>query len=145
MRHVAQNPNTLGLLALLSVVLVGGCGPKAPATLPVSGVVTLDGQPVEKAAVMFQPTEGRGALGQTDAQGRFLLSTVPGNQRVTVTRVEYQGLSSGDDKLTPDPGAGGIQQKWIVPKRYSLPDTSGLSVDVKPGMAPVELKLQTAP
>ena len=39
----------------------------------VTGTVTLDGQPLERAAVIFRPTEGRASRGLTDKEGRFEL------------------------------------------------------------------------
>lgn len=41
---------------------------------PVSGVVTLDGQPLERASVFFQPEKGRPSFGVTDASGNYSLN-----------------------------------------------------------------------
>jgi len=54
------------LLAALLTVVLSGCGGGAP-TAPVSGVVTMDGQPVYPARVTFSPRGGEGAV---DAAGR---------------------------------------------------------------------------
>ena len=66
-------------LALLVTSAAGcGSGPPAPATAPVSGVVTVDGAPVEHAQVSFVPIEGTPGLGSaatTDAGGRYGLRT----------------------------------------------------------------------
>lgn len=52
--------------------LVAGCG--GPANVgTVSGVVTLDGQPLPDARVTFQPRQGAPSLGVTDASGRYEL------------------------------------------------------------------------
>ena len=79
------------VIALLFEMFVG-CGQSE--TVPVTGTVTLNGQPATEAEVIFTPSKGRVASGATDAAGRFTLSTnksgdgaVPGDHKVTV--VEY--------------------------------------------------------
>jgi hypothetical protein len=70
----------LGLAGLLILLLAAaGCrGKYTP--VPVSGVVTLDGKPVEGATVYFYAVgddkEGRLAQGATDENGEFKLSTM---------------------------------------------------------------------
>jgi hypothetical protein len=73
--------NLLPRLLLAGITLVAlGCGkPEPPARVPVSGIVTIDGQPVPSAAVTFYPLfEGFGgeviAEGVTDAGGRYTLT-----------------------------------------------------------------------
>jgi hypothetical protein len=73
-------------------VLFAGWGKSE--TVPVTGTVTLNGQPAKDAEVIFTPSQGRVASGATDAAGRFSLSTnkpgdgaVPGDHKVTI--VEY--------------------------------------------------------
>lgn len=61
-----------------------GCGGDQLETVQVSGIVTCQGKPVPNAQVMFNPQEisgrdasdlGKPAIGLTDEQGRFTLST----------------------------------------------------------------------
>ncbi len=94
--------------------------------------MTLDGQPVADAAVLFTPVAGgTPASATTDAQGRFQLATnnqpgaVPGEHRVTITKQTMHGIA-------PDgmPGPGGIRIEWHVPERYSRAETSGLTATV---------------
>jgi hypothetical protein len=60
---------TLVLLAVLA-----GCGPSGPEVAPVSGRVTLDGQPLASADVSFQPDGAqRASSGRTNADGRYQL------------------------------------------------------------------------
>ena len=85
------------LRLLLCAVLVGagcvlvGCGPGSD-TVPVSGIVTYQGQPLAEVEVTFFPEEGRPASGVTNASGRYTLSTfasndgaIPGEHRVVIT------------------------------------------------------------
>ena len=53
-------------IIILVLALCTGCG--GPSTAPVTGVVTLDGQPVYPARVTFVP---KTAEGKTDAAGRL--------------------------------------------------------------------------
>jgi hypothetical protein len=73
------------VVAVLAVSLIGlaGCNSEEFQIAPVSGRVTLDGKPVEKAMVMFQPVApegninpGRGSYGFTDADGRYTLKLI---------------------------------------------------------------------
>jgi len=64
----------LGMVAVVFCavgLVLSGCGPKGPELAPVEGVVTLDGQPLEGATVLFHAEGGgRPSTGTTDANGR---------------------------------------------------------------------------
>ena len=126
----------IAVFATLGLVLPG-CGPKYPETIPVAGTVTLDDEPVAGAAVVFTPEEGEEATATTDAAGRFELSTfrladgaLPGKYRVTVA------------KTTVEPGE---EEKvvFLIPKEYGNAKTSPLSCDVQKEMGPVRFDLQS--
>ena len=108
--------------------------------MPVNGTVLLDGKPVAGATVMLIPRErGRPALGKTDAQGKFTLSTytqgdgaLPGLHRVTVTLVHEQNG----------------QLNWIVPKKYADYKTSPLAIEItgpKSHVVNIELRSSETP
>jgi hypothetical protein len=83
-RIVARRGRLSGLAGFALLVLAAaGCGSKKYTPVPVSGVVTLDGKPVEKATVFFYAVgderEGRPANGITDKNGEFRLSTLGTN------------------------------------------------------------------
>jgi hypothetical protein len=99
------------LLLLAGLVALSGCGKGPYETAPVSGRVTLDGQPVANAAVMFQPVApegtvnpGPGSYGITDAEGRYTLKlvgketrgAVVGKHKVRVENYTDPGDSSDD-------------------------------------------------
>jgi hypothetical protein len=82
---------------LVVLLLCIGCGP-GEGRVPVSGVVTLDGQPLSGVHVMFDqpeldPKKNTGYTGVTDEQGRFELQAAvgegsgapPGKYRVSLT------------------------------------------------------------
>ena len=124
-------PHTLHLMLALLLTLLTGCG-GGPKPLPVSGVVTLDGQPVADAGVMFCPAEnGPMASGTTDAKGKFQLKTtnalgaMAGQYRVAISKKEESGPTTFG---VVDPRR--IKVKWIIPQKYSNPETSGLKAAV---------------
>ena len=100
-----------GLLLLL--VLAGGCG-GGGAVAPVSGRVTLGGQPLAGAVVTFQPERAAdapalqvaGSVGKTDAEGRFELRLIApdkagaavGQHRVSISTASSDGT---DDAQLP--------------------------------------------
>jgi hypothetical protein len=79
-------------------LLAAGCGDSR--LVPVSGVVTLDGEPVAGVLVNFKPVPGKSAdpeysptsFGRTDKKGRFRLESLdasgaaPGEHIVTIAR-----------------------------------------------------------
>jgi len=93
---------SLCLLTWAAMVLAGtGCGPGESS---VSGVVNMDGQPLDHATVMFHPTTGKGktASGLSDSNGSFKLSEMlpAGEYAVTVSKTEGP-MSGGDKPLVP--------------------------------------------
>ena len=147
-------------LHVLSVVFVGsfllcatsGCGSSRPDTVPVRGTVTLDGQPVSGAAVLLIPSEGgRPAEGISDEDGSFRLSTfahgdgaLPGQHAVTITLIDPTGGRPADAAgLSPTAPGVTVPTKWTVPKKYSMPTTSGITVEVEQGIEPLTLRLES--
>jgi len=159
MRHISAP-----LSFVLAAIAFCGCSSSTrPPTYPVSGTVTMKGQPLEGATVVFVPAEGashQAATGITDAAGRFKLSTFladdgaqEGDYRIKVSKFdlkkptkeeqqkyisleEEQKLQFGDEKPTPP-------AKNLLAPKYANEATSGLTYTVKKGSnAPVELKLE---
>lgn len=142
-----------GPLALLALVpLLAGCRPNRPATLPVRGVVTLDGQPVAGAQVMLVPQNGgRPGHGVTDASGQFTIGTfetsdgaLMGRHIITVICTRISGVSADADGLEGQIAPGGVEVEYRIPKKYTSQQTSGLSVEVVRGMEPLRLDLQSS-
>lgn len=134
----------IGLVTLL-IGLVPGCGGGGrPGTISVTGQVTLDGQPLAGAAVMFTgPGGGAPVTAVTDASGNFQLQAVPGQNKVAVAKTEGSG-GAGEAELAPPEGAAApTSPKYLVPPKYANPTTSGITVDVKAGMGPVKIELKS--
>lgn len=117
---------------LIAALLFAGCiGCGGVKLVPVTGEVKLDGVPVADCAVMFNPVGGGpAASAATDSQGHFQLSTmnrpgvVPGEHYVTIAKQRTTGMV-GDV-----PGPDGVHTEWLVPQKYSRPESSGLRKNV---------------
>lgn len=94
---------------LPAVAVLGGCGGGSYTFAPVSGRVTLNGQPLADAYVEFQPAApsrdadpGPGSIGKTDQDGRYALhSQLDEGQRGAVVGKHKVRVSMG----TEEPGA----------------------------------------
>jgi len=150
------------LLAWVAVGIVAGCSSGRPKTFQVSGTVTMKGQPVEGATVVFVPPDGasyQAAMGITDATGTFKLSTFNGNDgaqegeyRIKVSKFnvkkptkeeqeryisieEERKMQFGDDKPA-------VPAKNLLPGKYNDEAMSGLTYTVKRGPNTVPLALE---
>lgn len=119
-----------------------GCGGNSYSVAPVSGRVTLNGQPLAGASVEFQPIGGKdrdpgpGSMATTDKDGRFTLKTqLPPSQPGAVVgkhqvRIYVYTEHTPDD--TKDADAGGAKKKGpkgpVIPARYN--SSSELTIDV---------------
>jgi len=120
------------------LALCAGCGDGLPKTIPVSGSVRYQGEPLTDGTVVFHPHEipeglpRRTAHGRLQPDGTFTLTTfragdgaVPGTYRVTIHSYLSEPASSDDDQ---NPG----EYVWRIPQRYGDPSRSGLTADVSP-------------
>jgi len=125
-----------------------GCGPANPeGTVPVSGKVTVDGEPMEGITISFVPTadDGMSAYGLTLADGSYKLTTggapfgtgaMPGSYVATFSKV-----TSGPGMSMEEYEAGGMRQAagppqaiHLIPQKFSDTKTVGFDpVDVKKG------------
>jgi hypothetical protein len=123
---------------------LAGCGNNLA---PVSGVVTLDGQPVRggngvRGTVYFQPVsgEGRAAVGIVDENGAYRMSSgsedgvVPGQYLVSFNATQI--IESSQPGGTPT-------GKRITPPAYASAQTSGLQLTVEPGGTQYDLSLSS--
>jgi hypothetical protein len=166
-QHHPPRPGRLFWPAGLAVVLLTAAGCTSKYTpVPVSGVVTLDGQPVNKATVYFYAVgddkEGRPAQGATDENGEFNLSTLgngdgalPGDYKVVVHKYvptqpnlkipdfpnTPEGRAERSDFIYRNFEAKGIQPfKNALPPKYGDSNTTPLNCKVA-GKMTVKLEL----
>jgi hypothetical protein len=134
----------------LCIILLGGCmgtllgcGDSSSKLVPVSGKVTVDGQPLTTGSVSFRPEKGVSAQepgGEIDEDGTYTLYTdgkqgaPPGRYRVLVVAVDPNDLK----KKFPY----GKRTSFVNPKYSDLKKTD-LVVEVKQSAAPgaYDLKL----
>jgi hypothetical protein len=138
---------SVAVLLLLGALL--GCGRKNDLS-PVSGTVTVDGKPVAAAQVLFTAASGRPAAGETDAQGRYVLSThetgdgaAVGTYSVTVTARPTIRVSAAG-AVGPPTGRPKVEHGAVspVPLKYSDITNPQLTVEVKPGDNDIPLELK---
>ncbi len=145
------------LIVPFIAALVSGCGngTKTPDLVPVTVVVTINGQPLPNAQVMFTPTSsayGSNAIasGVTDDQGKAQLmigsksGACTGENRVTV----MEGPPPAETR-SQDGNAQLEEAKYLkslknrpIPTKYSTATTSDLIIQVASGQTdyPIELK-----
>jgi hypothetical protein len=107
---------------VLLAMSFAGCGKTGPELAPVTGRITLDGKPLEKADVLFQPDGSRPpSSGRTDANGHYDLAYKRGVMGGTIGSNTVQITISSDVVANPP----------NIPARYN--SESELKKEVKPG------------
>lgn len=128
-------------LVAMTVLLIG-CG-RALDTVPVRGIVTFNGKPVDGAALALMREAGRGPAGfaVTDAEGRFEVRTgkclglLPGKYVVTLQKMDSSSLN------IPDPLPAGmtvadymrdhdLAPRSLLPLKYSRLGETPLHIEV---------------
>ncbi len=131
---------SLLLVALPAFMGCAGGSAEGPRTVKASGVVTLDGVPVEKAQVVFIDDANQyPAFSPTDAQGKFSLrlsedkmGAVPGPYKVQVTKTLLETGNGAEVSIIHG-----------LPEKYSKFPTSGLTFTIPDsGTSDIKLELQ---
>jgi hypothetical protein len=133
---------TLILLVLCLAIIPCGCGKKTLKTEGVSGVITLDGQPLANATIHFIPADAEGShsYGNTNESGEYKLQTLlgdadagttPGKYKIRIDCIEMYETGktfeeSGEEK--PE-----MLSRSIIPAKYNDENTSGLEATVVKG------------
>jgi len=139
MQYVFDFLTRVIFLLALTQCLITGCSNRH-GTASVAGIVLYKNQPVDGATVVFHPkgdgVTAKPAQGKSESGGRFTVSTyfgpdeqpsgaLPGDYTVTVTKID-EPKGAFDPHKDPPP-------KNHLPTKYSTPQTSPLTVTVKPG------------
>jgi len=123
-------------VATLTACLLTGCSSKPsglPEVAPVTGTITMDGQPLPSVTVVFESQSGHSAFGSTDATGRYEL-VAAGNQRGAIVGPNKVMISSQLD-APPDP-----RWKDPIPARYNA--ATELTADVVAGKNKFDFSLK---
>lgn len=129
---------SLGFLSIICLVNFA-CSSK-PADRPdlgkVTGVVVLDGTPVEGIEVQFTPEKGRGSQGVTDGEGKYELNYLQQVKGAVIGKhkVIIKTLGEEDDS---DPDAPVVEEK--IPAKYNTKST--LTAEVEAGENEIDFQL----
>ncbi|EAQ77344.1 hypothetical protein [Blastopirellula marina] len=131
-----------GVFALVLAAVTVGCSqPPGPETGYVTGVVTLDGKPIDKAVVTFEPANARPSVGFTDANGRYELiftasrnGAVLGEHQVRITSAADAGGGEGGQPLV-------AARKETIPTKYNA--KTELTAQVDSGSNTIDFDLKT--
>lgn len=123
--HTWQTRALAFCVAFAVLLVLAGCG--SPATV-ITGLVTLDGQPVPRATLEFFPVSGKGRVSFTKADdaGRYRVTVSPTKLSVVVTATKVDG----QEKNPYDPD-GPLIDRIInyLPSRYGYQEKTPLTVD----------------
>lgn len=137
----------------------GGSGDKwtanQPDTVDASGIVLLDGEPIEGATVVFGPVDGKyPANAITASDGSFSAAAftskpgaVPGKYKVALTKTveDTKGKKSkfdpGEDSEHAKDGGGDVAWTNGLPEIYKLPSTTPIEIEV-PSDGVSDLKIE---
>jgi hypothetical protein len=126
---------SISICWLASLLLLTGCGSDGPEVASVEGTVTMDGNPLPEASVLFLNQTGRPAAAWTDKNGKYRLAfdehrsgAIPGASTVRIT--------------TARDGADGYPgRKESVPADYNTRTTLKFNVEPnKKNIANFDLK-----
>lgn len=132
-----------------------------PDTVPAEGVLLLDGQGVEGAAIVLSPNDpgGYAASAISGSGGRFRLQAfptkegaVPGSYQVVVTKNEQSDTGAwkpedfGEDAAHAAESPPPSTLKNVLPAQFADAKTSGVSVTIPPdGSSDLTIDLNSKP
>ncbi|WP_425400439.1 hypothetical protein [Aeoliella sp.] len=115
--------SSLSIVLACTAFACVGCNNQHPNIVPVSGIVTIDGEPLSVGQVRVLAAEHRPAIGKINEDGTFTLSCFElgdgapvGTHLATVTAAEQLSETSS---------------RWYAPKKYSSNATSELWVTIE--------------
>ncbi len=122
-------------MLVVAVISLAGCGgSERPKTIPISGRVTIDGEPPgEYAKLFFTPTQAASGYNKRPATGTF---TPEGTYRVMSWEPD-DGLVPGHYTVNVMPN-----ETTKIPPKYQESNTSGLEVDVPVDKGPIEYNIE---
>jgi len=139
-----------GASMILALTLICGCSTGGGGQLPVNGIVTMDEQPLDGAAVTFFPDDKAATVGgaaRTGSDGKFVVvgpkgehGLVPGTYKVTVSK--RKGGPITDEPVIAAPSEAEIRADDL-PAIYSDRNQTKLSYAVTGDGKPIEIKLSS--
>jgi hypothetical protein len=134
----------LATICLTSLLAASGCQEERPEIGQVTGVLTAKNKPLKGMAVTFLPDPAKGnkwpinASAVSDAQGKFELQYAYKGERGVGAPVGWHRVLVDDTRYSSIPQGAPIPPR-LFSVDYGSPNSTPLSVEVKPG--PQELNL----
>lgn len=129
---------------VLPLVVLAGCADEGVGNASVTGVVTLDGKPLEQGIVTFAAADdeaGVPASGQIQADGSYHVQI---GRSGTVASGEYAVAVSARARSVENPNGGPpTPGPLITPERYAAAKDSGLRYRVRSGDNVIDIALST--
>jgi hypothetical protein len=130
---------------VVTALVLAGCGSDGPKLVPVSGTVTVEDKPLTTGSVVFKPDGSKGNTSQ-----RVIVGLIKEDGTYTLVTGKKEGAPLGWYKVAVqasepiDPKNIRAAPKSLVSKKYTVPETSGLSVEVvdSPAEGAYDLKLK---
>lgn len=118
--------------AMVAFLVLPGCSGDGSgvSTAPVSGRITLEGQPLPWGVVIFTPTDRRPATGLIQPDGTYQLSTDKDGDGASIGEHGVSVIYT-DQKPGAETNREAPPPKWLVPRRYGEPSLSGLQFTVQ--------------
>ncbi len=143
--HVREQNRLLVSVTWFLVCLSAGCSSEeaGPELIPVSGKITVDGNPLPLAGISFRPDDTQGNTSPYQPGG-----TADENGKYNLVAAAKQGAPPGWYKVvvfpySPPPGSNGVPHTTVpFNKKYSNPNTTDLIIEVKAGTAPGSYDLE---
>jgi hypothetical protein len=130
----------------LGALLLAGCS-DGPSLGKVHGQVTLNGEPVPFAYVVFQPIEPKGAYGAaySDAEGRYELLYTRSRKGALVGKHAVTVRTSSLDEIQVEDKKTGLMVTPKLPKEYRPKLEAQFERQVAAGDNPIDLEIKPGP
>ncbi|WP_417386363.1 hypothetical protein [Gimesia sp.] len=127
-------------LSIISLCIATGCGDSGGSDQPdlgtVTGVVTMDGQPLANVTVTFSPENGRPSIARTDEAGNYELGYLAETKGAVIGKHTVSIITPQENPTPP-----GQVYKDPIPAKYN--DQTTLSADVKEGANTFDFQLES--
>lgn len=143
--HQQSRDVVLSLLVVIFVVASGCGGQKGPPTIPVSGTVKLDGEPIAKGEIIFKDFAGKEkASAGPIKDGKFSFPSTFGKKKVEISaqkevksNKKHIGGIPGDPISDTNPSNEMVE---MFPPKYNTQTELTVEVDAQNTTFPFDLK-----